>query len=170
MVENRPFLTFLTHAFLICGFVVVAFPVYVALIASTPDSQTLMSSAIPLLPGSHFLENYRQIFTDASAANGLPSYPLMAMNSLVMAVVITVGKIVISILSAFAIVYFRFRLRMDVMPKGRRPKSRWPSLGSRIARRFRAICVANLSRRMSSRTASSDLARSRQALVRKSLA
>lgn len=112
MVENRPFLTFLTHAFLLCGFVVVAFPVYVAIIASTHDAQTLMSTTMPLLPGSHFLENYRQIFTSASAAHGLPSYPLMAMNSMIMAVAITVGKIIISILSAFAIVYFRFRFRL----------------------------------------------------------
>ena len=97
MVENRPFLTFLTHAFLLCGFVVVAFPVYVAIVASTHDAQTLMSTTMPLLPGSHFIENYRTIFTSASAANGLPAYPLMAMNSMIMAIVITVGKIVISI-------------------------------------------------------------------------
>lgn len=112
MVENRPFLTFLTHFFLICGFIVVALPVYVAIIASTHDSQTLMANAVPLLPGSHFVENYSAIFTNASAANGLPSYPLMAMNSLVMALLITVGKIVISITSAFAIVYFRFPFRL----------------------------------------------------------
>ncbi|WP_275787859.1 sn-glycerol-3-phosphate ABC transporter permease UgpE [Pararhizobium gei] len=112
MVENRPFLTFLTHAFLISGFLIVAFPVYVAIVASTHDAQTLMSSAVPLLPGSHFLENYTAIFTNVSAANGLPSFPLMAMNSLIMALVITFGKIAISILSAFAIVYFRFPLRL----------------------------------------------------------
>ena len=112
MVENRPFLTFLTHFFLICGFIVVALPVYVAIIASTHDSKTLMANAVPLLPGSHFVENYSAIFTNASAANGLPSYPLMAMNSLVMALLITVGKIVISITSAFAIVYFRFPFRL----------------------------------------------------------
>ncbi|MGF9693620.1 MULTISPECIES: sn-glycerol-3-phosphate ABC transporter permease UgpE [unclassified Rhizobium] len=111
MVENRPFLTFLTHAFLICGFLVVAFPVYVAIIASTHDTTTLVSTSLPLLPGSHFIDNYREILTGASAANGLPNYAHMALNSLIMAVVITVGKIAISILSAFAIVYFRFPFR-----------------------------------------------------------
>lgn len=111
MVENRPFLTFLTHAFLILGFIIVALPVYVAIIASTHDVATLMSNTVPLWPGSHFIENYREILTGASAANGLPNYSHMALNSLVMAVVITLGKITISILSAFAIVYFRFPFR-----------------------------------------------------------
>src|SRR3546814_10132770 len=36
----------------------------------------------------------------------------MLWNSLVMALAIAIGKIVISLLSAFAIVYFRFPLRM----------------------------------------------------------
>lgn len=111
MVENRPFLTFLTHAFLILGFVIVALPVYVALVASTHDLQTLLSGPVPLLPGSHFIENYSRILTSASAANGLPNYSHMLLNSLIMAVTITVGKIAISIISAFAIVYFRFPLR-----------------------------------------------------------
>lgn len=111
MVENRPFLTFLTHAFLLCGFLLVAFPVYVAIIASTHDTATLIGSSMPLLPGSHFIENYQHILTGASAANGLPNYSSMALNSLIMALVITVGKIAISILSAFAIVYFRFPFR-----------------------------------------------------------
>ncbi len=66
---------------------------------------------MPLLPGSHFIENYTTILTSASAANGLPNYSHMALNSLIMAVIITVGKIAISILSAFAIVYFRFPFR-----------------------------------------------------------
>ncbi len=112
MVENRPLLNILTHAFLLLGFAIVALPVYVAVIASTHDVSTLMSSRIPLLPGDHFIENYRMILTNASAANGLPNYSHMALNSLIMALVITVGKIAISILSAFAIVYFRFPFRV----------------------------------------------------------
>jgi sn-glycerol 3-phosphate transport system permease protein len=112
MVENRPILTVLTHLFLICGFLVVALPVYVAIVASTHDAQTLMRTSVPLLPGPYFFENYKAIFTNVSAANGLPSYSLMAMNSLVMALIITFGKIAISIISAFAIVYFRFPFRL----------------------------------------------------------
>ncbi|MDO1580759.1 sn-glycerol-3-phosphate ABC transporter permease UgpE [Rhizobium oryzicola] len=111
MVENRPILNILTHLFLILGFVVVALPVYVAVMASTQDLPTLMSGPVPLWPGSHFIENYTQLLTNVSAANGLPNYSHMAMNSLIMALVITIGKISISILSAYAIVYFRFPFR-----------------------------------------------------------
>jgi sn-glycerol 3-phosphate transport system permease protein len=112
MVENRPILTFLTHAFLILGFAVVALPVYVAVVASTHDLQTLLTGSVPLLPGSHFIENYSALLTNVSAAHGLPNYGHMALNSLVMALVIMAGKIAISILSAFAIVYFRFPFRV----------------------------------------------------------
>ncbi|MCA1405635.1 sn-glycerol-3-phosphate ABC transporter permease UgpE [Ensifer sp. IC3342] len=112
MVENRPFLTFLTHLVLIAGVVLVAFPVYVAFIASTHTREVLVGGMIPLLPGGHLIENYAQVLSASSAANGLPSYTLMALNSLGMALIITFGKIVISILSAFAIVYFRFRFRL----------------------------------------------------------
>ncbi|MDK1376920.1 MULTISPECIES: sn-glycerol-3-phosphate ABC transporter permease UgpE [unclassified Sinorhizobium] len=112
MVENRPFLTFLTHLVLVAGVVIVAFPVYVAFIASTHTSEVLVGGIIPLLPGGHLIENYTQVLSASSAANGLPSYPLMALNSLGMALIITFGKIAISILSAFAIVYFRFRFRL----------------------------------------------------------
>ncbi|WP_331373004.1 sn-glycerol-3-phosphate ABC transporter permease UgpE [Sinorhizobium chiapasense] len=112
MVENRPFLTFLTHLVLIAGVVIVAFPVYVAFIASTHTREVLVGGMIPLLPGGHLIENYTQVLSASSAANGLPSYTLMALNSLGMALIITFGKIAISILSAFAIVYFRFRFRL----------------------------------------------------------
>ena len=59
---------------------------------------------MPLLPAGHFWENYR-----ATLLNGV-GVPVgtMLVNSLIMAVSIAVGKIVISLLSAFAIVYFRF--------------------------------------------------------------
>ncbi|MCA1438788.1 sn-glycerol-3-phosphate ABC transporter permease UgpE [Ensifer sp. IC4062] len=112
MVENRPFLTFLTHLVLIAGVVLVAFPVYVAFIASTHTREVLVGGMIPLLPGGHLIENYKQVLSASSAANGLPSYMLMVLNSLGMALIITFGKIAISILSAFAIVYFRFRFRL----------------------------------------------------------
>ena len=58
MVENRPFLTFLTHLTLILGVLIVAFPIYVALIASTRGEADFLSGVRPLLPGPHTLENY----------------------------------------------------------------------------------------------------------------
>jgi sn-glycerol 3-phosphate transport system permease protein len=106
MVENRPWLTVLTHAVLILGVVVVAFPVYVALIASTHGPTALSSGSMPLLPGTELWNNVVQVLTETR--RGVAPFWLMTWNSLWMAVIITAGKIAISIISAFAIVYFRF--------------------------------------------------------------
>jgi sn-glycerol 3-phosphate transport system permease protein len=111
MVENRRWLTVLTHAILLMGVLVLAFPIWVAFVASTHQLQTLLQPPMPLLPGGHFFENYYQALTEGARAVGAPVW-LMMTNSLVMALGITFGKIVISMLAAFAIVYFRFRFRI----------------------------------------------------------
>jgi sn-glycerol 3-phosphate transport system permease protein len=110
MVEHRPVLTFFTHAALILGALVLAFPIYITFVASTHTLEEVTRS-FPLLPGSHLVENYLRALTvgprDVGATVGT-----MMLNSLLMALGITFGKITISLLAAFAIVYFRFRLRM----------------------------------------------------------
>ena len=106
MVENRPWLSVLTHLVLICGVVIVVFPVYVALIASTHGPFAMGSGRMPLLPGDQLWTNVVQVLTETR--RGVAPFWLMAWNSLWMAVIITVGKIAISIISAYAIVYFRF--------------------------------------------------------------
>ncbi|MBE0530316.1 MAG: sn-glycerol-3-phosphate ABC transporter permease UgpE [Rhodospirillales bacterium] len=111
MVENRRWLTVLTHAILLMGVLVLAFPIWVAFVASTHQLQTLLQPPMPLLPGGHFFENYYKALTEGARAVGAPVWLMMA-NSLVMALGITFGKIVISMLAAFAIVYFRFRFRI----------------------------------------------------------
>ena len=111
MVENRPWLTFMTHAILILGVAVVAFPIYVAFIASTHELQALLQRPMPLLPGSQLINNYTAALTGGSKAVGA-SVGQMMLNSLVMAMGISLGKIAISLLAAFAIVFFRFPLRM----------------------------------------------------------
>ncbi|MBO0662923.1 sn-glycerol-3-phosphate ABC transporter permease UgpE [Jiella sp. MQZ9-1] len=112
MVENRPWLTILTHVTLIAGLIIVLFPVWIAFVASTYPPETFISGVVPLLPGSHLIENYREVLSVGAARNGLPPVLPMLLNSLVMALGIAFGKIVISLLSAFAIVYFRFPFRM----------------------------------------------------------
>jgi len=112
MVENRPFLTFFSHVVLIAGVAVIAFPVYVAFVASTHTLETVMQTPMPLIPGDRFFENYTQVLTAGSTRGSKAAVAQMLINSSVMALVIPVGKISISIISAFAIVYFRFRLRM----------------------------------------------------------
>jgi len=112
MVENRPWLTFFSHAVLIIGVAVIVFPVYVAFIASTHTLETVMSTPMPLVPGDQFLENYAQVLSAGSTRGSKAAVAQMLINSSVMALAIPIGKIAISVISAFAIVYFRFRLRM----------------------------------------------------------
>ena len=113
MVEHRPWLTWFTHATLILGVAIIAFPIYVAFVASTHELEALLQSPIPLLPGGAFLKNYTQALFGGAKAVGVPVWVMM-FNSLVMALGITIGKITISMLSAFAIVYFRFPFRMTI--------------------------------------------------------
>jgi sn-glycerol 3-phosphate transport system permease protein len=87
----------------------VAFPVYLALIASTHDAATIANGRMPLWPGVHALENYRRALTESGMA-GAP-VAQMLLNSLVTALAIAAGKIAISLLSAYALIYFRFPLR-----------------------------------------------------------
>jgi sn-glycerol 3-phosphate transport system permease protein len=111
MIERRPILDFISHAVLIVGALVIAFPLYVAFVASTHTLEDAMRMPMPLLPGDHLLENYKQVLTAGSTKGSKAAVADMLVNSLIMALVIPVGKIAISILSSFAIVYFRFPLR-----------------------------------------------------------
>lgn len=104
MVEKRGAGIWLTHAFMILGVLVIFFPIWLAFVASTVTQPEIVSPPMPLLPGDQFWENYTKAFF--SGVN-VP-VATMLFNSLVMAIGIAVGKIVISLLSAFAIVYFRF--------------------------------------------------------------
>lgn len=108
MVENRPFLALLRHLVLILGAVAVALPVWIAFVASTHDGGDMLDGTLSLLPGDRLLDTYRAVLFDGLKSAGVPSVALMIGNSLAMALLISVGKIAISILSAFAIVYFRF--------------------------------------------------------------
>jgi sn-glycerol 3-phosphate transport system permease protein len=113
MVENRPFLTLLSHLVMLIGVIVIAFPVWMTFVASTHDQQTMLQSPIPLLPGRYLFDNYMQVLTQGFG-RGFGGAPLWVtlMNSTIMALGVAIGKIAISIISAFAIVYFRFPFRM----------------------------------------------------------
>src|SRR5437667_9417351 len=111
MVERQSGLTLLTHAVLLAGIAVVAFPIYVTSVASTHTLDDVVRAPMPLLPGHLLVENYRAVLTDGLRSAGGAPVGRMLVNSLVMAVVIAAGKIAISLLSAFAIVYFRFPFR-----------------------------------------------------------
>jgi sn-glycerol 3-phosphate transport system permease protein len=111
MVENRPWLDFLAHAVMILGVILVAFPLYVTFVASTRTYEEIIAVPMPLVPGDQLVANYTQVLTGGSHKGSSAPVSTMLLNSLVMAIGVAVGKIVISILSAFAIIYFRFPLR-----------------------------------------------------------
>src|SRR6185369_5482228 len=104
-------LTFFTHATLILGVMAVAFPLYVTFVASTLTLEQILTVPMPLVPGSHFWENYAQVLTAGSTRGAAAPVGRMMFNSLVMALAIAIGKIAISIIASFAIVYFRFPMR-----------------------------------------------------------
>ena len=112
MVENRPWLTFFSHAVLILGVIAVAFPLYVTFVASTLTLEQIMQVPMQLTPGDQLVENYSQVLSGGSTKGSKAAVSQMLFNSLVMALVIPLGKMAISVISAFAIVYFRFPLRM----------------------------------------------------------
>ena len=111
MVERRPGLTILSHTVLILGVLAVAFPLYVTFVASTLTLEEIMSVPMPLLPGDQLLHNYGQVLTAGTTSGSQASVARMLFNSLVMALGIAIGKIAISIIASFAIVYFRFPFR-----------------------------------------------------------
>jgi sn-glycerol 3-phosphate transport system permease protein len=112
MVERRPWLTLLSHLILILGVLIVAFPVYITFIASTQTDAQILDTPMSLLPGTQFWHNYAAVLSGGGASVG-SNAPVLRMMwiSLVSAMVIAVGKIGISMFSAFAIVYFKFPFR-----------------------------------------------------------
>jgi sn-glycerol 3-phosphate transport system permease protein len=111
MVEKRPILNFFTHICLIIVIAIVCLPIYIAFVASTHTLTELFAVHIPILPGHAGVLIYKNIFWQGLSATGnIPVAPLL-WNSFWMAFIIAAGKIIISLLSAFAIVFFNFPLR-----------------------------------------------------------
>ncbi len=112
MVENRPLATIVAHLVLILGVGIVAFPIYYTFVASTLTIPQILRPPLPLVPGDRFLQNYGEALFGGVGRIGGVSVTRLLFNTTVVALAIAVGKIAISILSAFAIVFFRFPLRM----------------------------------------------------------
>ena len=108
MVENRPWLTALSHLVLSLGVLVTALPIRITFVASTHPVEALMSRRTPLWPGDRFVENYTTVLGTGMEAAGSVPVGMMTWNSLVMALMIPVGKIVISIIAALFVILFIF--------------------------------------------------------------
>ncbi len=111
MVERRPGLHLIAHAVLLAGVCLVGFPIYVAFVASTQTAQEIVAQApMSLVPGEHFIATWKTALGGGKTTYGSAIAPVapMLLTSLVSALLIALGKIAISLLSAFAFVYFRF--------------------------------------------------------------
>lgn len=110
MIENRRGLTIFSHIMLVLGILTILFPLYVAFVTATLDNVQVYQVPMTLIPGTHLWENIRTIWQDGVSSNSAP-IGILLLNSTIMALGITVGKISVSMLSAFALVWFRFPLR-----------------------------------------------------------
>mgnify|MGYP001564290097 CR=1 FL=1 len=111
MVERRATLGILAHVVMVLGVLLVAFPIYLAFVASTHQPQDIVQSPMPLWPGSHMWDTYRTALFGGGEGAERPPVARMMVVSFITAMVIALGKIAISLLSAFAVVYFRFPFR-----------------------------------------------------------
>ena len=112
MVEDRRLGDAIAYVILSIGVLIVAFPVWLTFVASTWDNPTIINGQLPLYPGPYFFENYYKILFVGTSGTTREPVAGMMLNSLIMALAIAIGKIFISVLSAYAIVYYRFPFRM----------------------------------------------------------
>jgi sn-glycerol 3-phosphate transport system permease protein len=112
MVEDRRLGDALAYIILTIGVLIVAFPVWLTFVASTWDAATIINGNLPLYPGPYFFENYNRILFIGTSTTTREPVLNMLFNSFIMAMAIALGKIFISVLSAYAVVYYRFPFRM----------------------------------------------------------
>ncbi len=100
--KRRDWSKILTHVLLILSILMIGFPLYYAFVISTQTMEDVIQAPQKLLPSSHLWENYTTVWERVKMGR-------LLMNSSIVALTVSIGKIAISILSAFAIVYFNFR-------------------------------------------------------------
>ena len=110
MIENRPISTFISHAVLLAGIAIVLFPIWITIVAASHDAARLLQVPLPLGLGDQFFDNLKEVI--GKGVGSTAPLGIMLFNSLVMALMIAIGKITVSLLSAYAIVYFDFKFRM----------------------------------------------------------
>ena len=112
MVERRRFGDLFAHLILGLGVAIVAFPVYLCLIGSTHEQTVIANGQMPITPGRLFLTTYYKAMFYGTSGTTHEPVGGMLLNSMVMASMIAIGKIAISIVSAYAVVYFKFPFRL----------------------------------------------------------
>jgi sn-glycerol 3-phosphate transport system permease protein len=111
MVERTPLLDWLSHGILIIGVAIVALPIWIAFVGSTHTLDAIIASPMPLWPGAELWANYSQVlYTGGTSGTRAPVLQMLGV-SFVIASLIAIGKIILALISAFALVYFRFRFK-----------------------------------------------------------
>jgi sn-glycerol 3-phosphate transport system permease protein len=113
MVERRRFGGLIAHLILGLGVIVVAFPVYICFVGSTHEQSVIANGQMPVTPGPLLLTTYYKTLFLGTTGTTREPVGRMLWNSALMAGIIAVGKIAISIISAYAVVYFRYPMRMS---------------------------------------------------------
>ncbi len=106
MVQRTPILDVITYLVLIIGVAIIALPVYVTFVASTQSAVQVQQAPMSLMPGGELLNNYSHVLK-GGAGETRQAVSKMLLNSLITALAVAFGKIIISLLSAFALIYFR---------------------------------------------------------------
>ncbi len=114
MIGQSPIRTFFAHALLVLGIFIVAFPIYSTFVGSTHTLQTISRPPLPMVPGDQLVNNYSEALFGGIGRIGGVSVSTMLFNSTVLALGVAIGKITISLFSAYAIVFFRFPFRMTI--------------------------------------------------------
>lgn len=103
-----------THLILIAGTLFMGLPVWIAFMSSTHSAETLFRDGLQFWPGGHFFDTYSAVLFESGGVMKSVTGSRMLFNSMVLGVGFAVGKVVISIMAAYAIVYFRFRLAVPL--------------------------------------------------------
>ncbi len=101
--------TLITHLILICGAIFMTLPVWVAFATSTHAPETILREGLQIIPGGHFFETYNEVLFVEGGVMKKVTATAMLKNSLILGIGFAVGKVIISMLAAYAIVYFRFK-------------------------------------------------------------
>ena len=105
MNERTPILDAVCHLILLVGAALVCLPIYFVFVTGSLSQPEIMRVPMSWLPGTQFLANTQTVLSTAN-------FGRLLLNSFIMATGITVGKLAISVIAAFAVTYFRFPFRM----------------------------------------------------------
>ena len=105
MIERSPIFDFISYAAMVLGLCLVLVPFWVVIVAGSQSLEEVARVPFSLLPSGHLVENVQAAWTRADLGPKL-------VNSFIVAIGVTVGKITLAAFSAFAIVFFNFRARM----------------------------------------------------------